>query len=89
MGQWTAITRRCVVEKSKNLSASPDLLALLTRLATELKNYSFEGLVELKDPAFRSIESDWPEISQIICGVLQFRRDNRQTDWNYTNSTFH
>jgi hypothetical protein len=85
--QWITLIRRCV-DECNDLSAYPALLALLTRLALELTNYRFKYQIGLKDEAFRAIESDWPEISQIIRGVLQFRQDERQTDWNYTNGLF-
>ncbi|SPO07346.1 uncharacterized protein DNG_10040 [Cephalotrichum gorgonifer] len=82
--QWIELTRRCI-EHSKDLSAYPDLLALLFRLSLELRNYSFKNQVNLKDPAFEGIGSEHLEISQIVCGVLQFRQDERQTDWNFHN----
>jgi hypothetical protein len=83
--QWITLVRRCV-EKSKDLSAFPDLLKLLTRMALELKNSSFQGRVDPKDRVFRTLDPDRPEISQLIRGILQFRRDDKQPDWNYTNS---
>ncbi|KAK4244292.1 hypothetical protein C7999DRAFT_44010 [Corynascus novoguineensis] len=84
--QWIILVRRCV-EKSNDLSAYPDLLELLTRLALELRNHSFNGQVpDLNDRVFRAMEPDRPEISQIVCGILQFRQDDKQSDWNYTNS---
>ncbi|KAL1857635.1 hypothetical protein Daus18300_010275 [Diaporthe australafricana] len=85
--QWTALISRCFVEASKDLSAYPDLLELLTRLALELRNYGFKGQISRKEGIFQSLESNWPEISNMICGVLAFRRDDRQTDWNYTNAS--
>jgi hypothetical protein len=86
--QWTSLISRCFVEASKDLSAYPDLLELLTRLALELRNYGFKEQINHKEGIFQSLESNWPEISNIICGVLAFRQDDRQTDWNYTNGTF-
>lgn len=86
--QWTAIISRCFVEASKDISAYPDLLELLTRLALELRNYGFKGQIDRKERIFQSLESDWPEIFNIICGVRAFRQDDRQTDWNYTNGRF-
>ena len=83
--QWIILVRRCV-EKSKDLSVYPDLLELLTRLALELKNYSFNGQVDLNDRVFRTMESEQPEISQFVSGILQFRNHDNQSDWNYTNS---
>ncbi|KAL2130331.1 hypothetical protein VTI74DRAFT_6582 [Chaetomium olivicolor] len=83
--QWITLTRRCV-EASKDLSAYPDLLLLLTRLTLELRNDRFEGSVHLKDRVFRNIDPSQPEISEVICGILQFREDDRHVDWNYTNS---
>ncbi|KAK4100943.1 hypothetical protein N658DRAFT_559135 [Parathielavia hyrcaniae] len=84
--QWVILARRCV-EKSNDLSAYPDFLELLTRLALELRNYSFNGQVpDLNDRVLRAMGPDRPEISQIVCGVLQFRQDDKQSDWNYTNS---
>ena len=84
--QWIALTKRCV-EKPKDLSVNTDLLNLLTQLAAELRNQNFIGQKDLKDVAIQSI-STWPEISQIIGGVLQFRLDDRHTDWNFTNGVF-
>lgn len=83
--QWIFFVRRCV-EKSNHLSAYPDLLELLTRLALERTNYSFDGQVDFKDRVFRTMLPDRPEISQFVCGILQFRQDDKQSDWNYTNS---
>ena len=87
MSQWSALARSCV-EMSKNRSASPELLELLIRFTLERRNYRFEGKVETKDTAFPDIAPEWPELSQFVCGVLQFRRDDRQMDWNYSNSKF-
>jgi hypothetical protein len=33
------------------------------------------------------MEPEQPEIFQIVCGILQFRQDDKRSDWNYTNST--
>lgn len=71
---------------SKDLSAYQDLLELLTRLALELRSDSFNGQVDLNDRVFRTMEPERPEISQFVCGILQFRQDDKQSDWNYTNS---
>ncbi|KAH6626209.1 hypothetical protein B0J18DRAFT_443769 [Chaetomium sp. MPI-SDFR-AT-0129] len=84
--QWIILVRRCV-EKSKDLSAYPDLLELLTRLVRELRNSSFSGQeVDLNDRVFRAMTPNRPEIPQFVCGILQFRQDDKQSDWNYTNS---
>ncbi len=83
--QWIILARRCV-EKSKDLSACPDLLELLTRIALELRNYSFNCQADLDDRVFRALKPDQPEIYQFFCGILRFRQDDRQSDWNYTNS---
>ncbi len=86
ISQWITLVRRCV-EKSKDLSAYPDLLELLIRLVFELRNHSFSGQeVDLNDGDFRTMTQNWPEISQFIRGILQFRQDDKQSDWNYTNS---
>ncbi|KAK0714452.1 hypothetical protein B0T21DRAFT_375908 [Apiosordaria backusii] len=83
--QWVVLVRRCV-EKSKDLSAYPDLLELLTHLVLELRSHSFNGQVDFNDRVIRAMVPDRPEISQFVCGILQFRQDDRQADWNYTNS---
>jgi hypothetical protein len=82
--QWITLTKHCV-EQSNDLSAYPDLLVQLKLLQLELRNYSFEGQIDLKDVGFQSIQSKWPEISQFINGVLQFRQRKGQVDSNYTN----
>jgi hypothetical protein len=82
--QWIAVTRRCI-EKSKDLSAYPELLELLVRFALELRNDKFNGEVDMKKDLFPSIGSEWPEISGIMCGILQFYRDERQTEWTYSS----
>jgi len=85
--QWIALIN-CCVGASEDLSAYPDLLVLLTRLALELRNYGFKGRIDHKVGVFQSLKSDWPEICNIIGGSLAFRQDERQADWNYTNSRF-
>ena len=85
MSQWIVLSRHCI-ETSNNLIADPQVLELLTRVALELRNYHFQGQISLKDSHFQSLESEWPEIYQMICGVLEFQRDDRHTDWNVTNS---
>lgn len=85
--QWIELTRRCI-EHSKDLSAYPDLLELLTRLALELRNYNSKNQVIVKDPIFEGVTGELLEISQIVCGALQFRQDERQTGWNYSNGVF-
>jgi hypothetical protein len=62
------------------------LLELLTRLMLELRNDSFNAQVDHNDRVFQTMEPDRPEISQFACGILQFRQDDKQSDWNYTNS---
>lgn len=84
LGQWIALVKRCV-ESSKDRSASHELLELLLRLALERRNHNFHGEIEVKDLIFRDIAPEWPELSQYICGVLQFRRDDKQADWEYSN----
>jgi hypothetical protein len=42
--------------------------------------------VDHNDRVFQTMEPDRPEISQFACGILQFRQDDKQSDWNYTNS---
>lgn len=86
--QWTALISRCFVEASKGPSAYPDLLELLTRLALEVRNYGFKGQIDGKEGIFQCLKSNWPEVFDIICGVLAFRQDDRQSDWNYTNGRF-
>lgn len=85
VSQWVSLVRRCV-ERFKDLSAYPDLLELLTRLVMELRNYSFSGQVDLNDRIFRALKPDEPELSEFVCGILQFRQDDKQSDWNYTSS---
>lgn len=86
--QWISLSRSCIAE-SKDLSAYPDLGELLFRLALELKNYLFESKVSLKDAILRQMEPDWPEIVHIVCGIMQFRQDDDQADWNYMNCESH
>ncbi|KAL2130484.1 hypothetical protein VTI74DRAFT_6338 [Chaetomium olivicolor] len=85
--QWIMLTRRCV-EVSKCLSAYPDLLVLLTRLTFELRNDRFNEEVDPQDRVLRNIDPDLPEVSKMICGVIQFREAEEQDDWNYANSTW-
>lgn len=84
MSQWITLTRRCV-EMSKGLSAYPHLLVLLTRLTFELRNDRFTGDVDPQDRVLRHIDPSLPEISETVCGVMKFREDEEQDDWNYQN----
>ncbi|KAI3319186.1 hypothetical protein HD806DRAFT_295960 [Xylariaceae sp. AK1471] len=86
MSQWIALTMRCA-EESKNLSTYPNLQALLLWLALKLKNDRFEKQTNVQEVAFQDFELGCPQISQIIDGVLQFRRDEMQIEWNYTNGS--
>ncbi|KAF3760334.1 hypothetical protein M406DRAFT_269589 [Cryphonectria parasitica EP155] len=82
--QWIALTKSCI-EESKDLSAYPDLRELLCRLVVDLSNSDFEGEVDLEDTILGDIESGWPDIVHMVCGVSQFRQDDSQADWDYTN----
>lgn len=81
---WVALIRPCI-KQSRDLSDYEDLRELLCRLALELRNYRFEGSISLKDVILQEIESTWPEIMYIVSGVMQFRQDDNQNDWNFDN----
>lgn len=83
--QWIGLTRSCL-EISRDLSVYPDLRELLCRVALELRNFQFKEQISSRDILFRDIQTDWPEIVHIICGVSQFLKDDNQTDWNVSNS---
>ncbi|KAI1122695.1 hypothetical protein F5Y10DRAFT_281496 [Nemania abortiva] len=85
-GQWIPLALRCMRE-SKNPSTSIDLQALLLWLAITLKNDEFDDQTDSPAPTFQYSESRFPEIAQIIDAVLHFRRNELQTEWNYTNSS--
>lgn len=83
--QWINLVKHCIQE-SEDLSAYPDLLEMLARLATELDNPRFDSSVDFQDRVFRKIQLDHPSISRAMRGVLQFRKDDQQVDWNFSNS---
>ena len=83
--QWINLVKQCIQE-SEDLSAYPDLLEMLARFATELDNPRFDSSVDFQDRVFRNIQQDHPAISRAMRGVLQFRKDDQQVDWNFSNS---
>lgn len=85
--QWITLVRRCI-EVTYDLSTYPDLLELLLQMTEVLQNNSFKNHIEYRDVTFQGIQSRLPEVSQVICGILQFRQDKEQADWNYTNGLF-
>ncbi|KAI0402243.1 hypothetical protein F4802DRAFT_618082 [Xylaria palmicola] len=84
-GQWITLALRCMKE-SKNPSTSPDLQALMLWLAITLKNGKFDKQTDSSTPTFQYSASSFPEIAQMIDDVLDFRRNELQTEWNYANS---
>lgn len=80
--EWLAATNRCI-KKLKDPSAHEDFSQLLLEAALELRNYNFTETVKTENILPSALNS--PEISHIICGIAEFRQNEKQTEWSYSN----
>ncbi|KAI0541608.1 hypothetical protein GGR58DRAFT_497799 [Xylaria digitata] len=85
--QWIALASRCAKESKDNASAHADLRTLLTRLILKLKNVEFEGKIDSLDVTYQIPHFRNSNVSNMMGGILQFRQDERHTDWTYDNSS--